>query len=1231
MTICPPSAAANGGISFEVDVKGVSIGADAAAENLATVFSVQGTDSLGVNAFSSGNVAVEFGVSPNGRLLVTATPKQMRGAFFFRVRMHADSDATVEGGTLGPVVDPETAIFSITFDANGGVGGMTRTALSGNSLGALPTVMRAGYTFDNWWTAMIGGSQVAASTVVTADKTYYAHWRKGEMPPDEAAAMYCVIDLSAGANAVSYPVTYLAVPPDGGFNTDEYKTNKLVLRRIEPGTFIMGDDQSDETHRVTLTKPFYCGLFEVTQRQYELVVGDRPSYFNNASYYATRPVERVSYNMIRGSSAGAGWPGSSAVDADSFIGKLRAKTGSVEFDLPTEAQWEYACRAGTTSIYNNGSSSETDLNLLGRYADNGGSSGDGMQNCAPSEGSAKVGSYQPNAWGLYDMHGNVWERCLDWHNNSLSYGLDPKGGSSGTHHVTRGGSWYHPAQSCRSATRQSSHPTGRTNRDGFRLVRTPKPVVIEPVITHNMVQLWEGGLCWADTNIGADKPWEYGYYFWWGDTLGYKRENDAWVASDGSLSNISFDTSYASTYGKSVTTLQDEGWITADGVLVPEHDAAHVHWGGGWRMPTEEELDDLSSKCNWTWTTINGVNGYEVRGNGAYASGSIFLPAAGYGDGTSLGYSGSNGYYWSSVPYSESYASRRLTFSSSGNNTLYARRGRGFLVRPVHSRPFTFVVTFNANGGVGGTTRTVRAGDSLSTLPTVTRENHTFLGWFTTVDGGMQVTASTAVTADMTYYAHWTVNVYMVKFDANGGTGTTTVSREYGTVLGSLPEPTRVGHTFSGWFTTPDGGTQVADSTVVTADTTYYAHWVVNNYTVKFDANGGTGTTTTSRPYGTVLGTVPETTREGYTFLGWFTTAGGGTQVTASTFVTADATYYAHWTEKNFTIKFNANRGTETTTVSRSYGAVLGPLPTPTREGYTLLGWFTAATGGAQVTASTVVTADRTYYAHWKAIMYCVIDLSAGANAESYPVTYLAEPPSGGFNKDEYKTTKLVLRLIGPGTFILGEDQTDETHRVTLTYPFYCGIFEVTQKQYELVKGTNPSYWSGNKRPVEQVSYDSAISFARKLLNRTGRDFDLPTEAQWEYACRAGTTTTYYWGNTLDRNYFSWHSQGTLWNTSSVGGHLPNAWGLYDMVDNVSEWCLDWNGHSPNNYWMPSDASYGTNPKGPESGSMRVVRGGNWDVDTNEFETWFASSARDGGFPSYEYDWVGFRLVLMAY
>ncbi len=200
------------------------------------------------------------------------------------------------------------------------------------------------------------------------------------------------------------------------------------------------------------------------------------------------------------------------------------------------------------------------------------------------------------------------------------------------------------------------------------------------------VQLWAGGPFWAGKNIGAQSPWECGYYFWWGDTVGYKLENGAWVASDSSSSDFSFGSSNTPTYYKSIDTLKGEGWITADGVLAPEHDAAHVQWGGSWRTPTQQELRDLNSKCAWTWTTMNGVNGYVICGSGEFASNSIFLPCAGYGRGTSLNDAGSYGLYWSSLPGSDLsnyYRAWSLYFGSSLHDTNCNYRDIGRSVRPV--------------------------------------------------------------------------------------------------------------------------------------------------------------------------------------------------------------------------------------------------------------------------------------------------------------------------------------------------------------------------------------------------------------------------------------------------------------------------------------------------------------------------------------------------------------------
>ncbi|MBP5320089.1 MAG: formylglycine-generating enzyme family protein [Kiritimatiellae bacterium] len=292
--------------------------------------------------------------------------------------------------------------------------------------------------------------------------------------------LYCVIDLSGGPKAKKYPVSYLQKEPSTktGFNTDEYKTTKLVLRRIEPGKFIMGEDQKDKSRRVTLTKPFYIGIYEVTQKQYELVTGETPSEFKGDM----RPVEKVSYDMIRGKSEGAKWPSSSVVDPESFMGKIRARTG-LDFDLPTEAQWEYACRAGTASAFNNGGNSEDDLKKLGRFTLNQNSRGwlesdaDFARHKPDGRGGhlanhTVVGSYMPNRWGLYDMHGNVWEWCCDLKGDLANSLTDPKGVVSGDARVLRGGSWDNLAGLCRSAYRRGGVPGRRDGSSGFRLVRT---------------------------------------------------------------------------------------------------------------------------------------------------------------------------------------------------------------------------------------------------------------------------------------------------------------------------------------------------------------------------------------------------------------------------------------------------------------------------------------------------------------------------------------------------------------------------------------------------------------------------------------------------------------------------------------------------------------------------------------------------------------------------------------
>jgi formylglycine-generating enzyme required for sulfatase activity len=225
---------------------------------------------------------------------------------------------------------------------------------------------------------------------------------------------------------------------------------KLEMVLIPAGEFLMGSPDSDNgaggdekpRHGVRITKPFYMGNYLVTQKQWEAVMGDNPSHFKGPK----NPVETICWN-----------------DCQKFVEKLNAKVRGGKFSLPTEAQWEYACRAGSTTRYCFGDE-ESGLGEYAWYGENAGGK------------THPVGEKKPNAWGLYDMHGNVWEWCQDWCNSGYyanSPTDDPMGPSGGAYRVVRGGTWDGPARNCRSAGRGSFVPGYRHDYLGFRVSGVP--------------------------------------------------------------------------------------------------------------------------------------------------------------------------------------------------------------------------------------------------------------------------------------------------------------------------------------------------------------------------------------------------------------------------------------------------------------------------------------------------------------------------------------------------------------------------------------------------------------------------------------------------------------------------------------------------------------------------------------------------------------------------------------
>ena len=373
------------------------------------------------------------------------------------------------------------------------------TAISGNETGKTSgpaqgdvwKVVPAGSHTITWrpdymWPDHVVG-EGGARAVVTA-------WAL-DNPPD-----YMVADLSDASGTRYYPDADFL--PGGLLANEDYRKTKFVLRKImakdiewtkggnstEPGWSEISAIPGEPQYTAQIANNYYIGVFEVTQTQYEMVMGSNPSAFKNADYKAMRPVDSVSYNALRGS--GVNYPAAPA--GTSFFGKLRTWFGSAyAFDLPSEAQWEFASRAGHgLGLWNDGSriltttTEDANLSRMARYLQNGGHVKDGttytalsnaqIASCTDANGTATCGSYAPNDWGLYDMEGNILEWCLDWFTTNETNLRSLKGAVNTTQQgtngrVMKGGSWTHDPWRSRPGFRWHGAADAGYNTFGCRL------------------------------------------------------------------------------------------------------------------------------------------------------------------------------------------------------------------------------------------------------------------------------------------------------------------------------------------------------------------------------------------------------------------------------------------------------------------------------------------------------------------------------------------------------------------------------------------------------------------------------------------------------------------------------------------------------------------------------------------------------------------------------------------
>ena len=915
---------------------------------------------------------------------------------------------------------------------------------------------------------------------------------------------------------------------------------KLDMVLIPAGKFKMGSPEGG--HEVTLTKAFYMGKYEVTQEQWEGVMKNNPSITKGAKL----PVENVSWE-----------------DCQEFIKKLNAKTNG-GYRLPTEAEWEYSCRAGTTTAYSYGDSiTKDDANVGG--------------------GSLKaVGGYKPNAFGLYDMHGNVQEWCEDWYGEYPKGAVtDPMGPGTGKAVVYRGGSFGEGGVlvSC-SDSRNFRQPFIKYDGLGFRLARIadskasvalpsetkPDPAGVIPAI--------------SDTGERTAKQISYGR----GLAINIiskmnletflKNHPKAKESEKGSNPKIGYleYTEGFFTYGFL------NGTMIVDSYLLPRSETS-------WKPIIEEAMDKL------------GKPDFDQLSDDAKKAGII------------LTYQ----YYLKDPDVTIRYHLEKYDGSTKllGVSVPY---GVGQTV--IDEKAFNVVIgNINPNKGAKNSISPIVKMDLTNVAAAIEKE-------MVLIPAGKFMMGSPASELgrrddEVQHEVTFSKSYYMGKYEVT--------QEQWDVVMGDNPNKTK--------------GIQLPVTSVSWEDCQEF----IKKLNLK--TNGGyrlpteaeweyacRAGTTTAYSYGDKL------SRSDANIHGLSTAS---TKVVGSYKPNVFGLYDMHgnvyeWCEDYYGPYPEGS-------VTDPKGPATGKVRVLRGGSFNLIEWFARSSKRDSLALSA-----RYNYNGFRLARTADSKASVASPTETKPDAVNIIPAAGDLlvapftearakevQKEVAKSLKkeveekaelgkgvdLEMVLIPPGKFMMGSPDSEKRRRenekqyeVKITKPFYMGKHEVTQEQWESVMGNNPSATKGAKLPVTFVSWEDCQEFIKKLNAKTNGGYRLPTEAEWEYACRAGTTTAYSFGDKItpkDANY----DDSKIRKPVAVGSYKPNAFGLYDMHGNVSEWCEDWKADYP--------AGAATDPKGPAKGEDRVFRDGSF----SDNDSIARSSVRHSITPTGQYIYNGFRLA----
>ena len=967
---------------------------------------------------------------------------------------------------------------------------------------------------------------------------------------------------------------------------------KLSLSLVPAGKFVMGspktevDRSSNEgpQRQVTISKPFYMGITEVTQAQWMAVMGTEPwsrlSYKSGAHY----PANDLS------------WDGST-----SFCKALSKKTGKT-VRLPTEAEWEYACRAGSTTRFCFGDDG-SELGDYAWYKSNSRDKGEKYPHV--------VARKKPNAWGLHDMHGNLKEWCSD--HFALTYAnekhVDPKGSTYGraagapfgAQRVMRGGSWDGPSTDCRSARRFGFYPEYGTEA-GFRVVvevggaKPPAPQ--------------------AATTASAGTPPKELLSFWgfeigssYSACVGKMRE----LKQEGILSELSV---VALRSGAKLVT--GEGNVDRKGRLTYKPYSIELRF----RNDALEAIElSYSFKSNYprdlfdrqvvdmerflrtkavVWITEDDV-GNRTR-HATVDRGRIRAWIESVLDGDFKSFAPDIRIYSRQIKPSDLTKQQKLHLAYARENDQSrppqertqerevpakddARRAAA---PPAGATPKELVLDLDSKG----------AKLSLSLIPAgkfVMGSPETEKGRTSKEGPQREVTISRAF--------------YMGVMEVTQGQYSAVMGKNLGKFSAGMRSVDQVS-----WNDAVEFCKTLSADTGRTVRLPTEAEW-------EYACRAGSKTRFSFGDADSKLGDHA-----------WYK---------STAFDKGEE--YAHAVARK---KPNAwglydMHGNAWEWCSDWYGESYADLKTTDPRGAGGGKYRVLRGGGWYADPEACRSAHRGRFMPDRRFIGYGFRVVVEVGEARPPATQVTTAPPAGIAPKKLvldldsKGVKLSLSLVPAGKFVMGSPRTEvdrssnegPQRKVAISRAFYMGVTEVTQSQWKAVMGTEP--WRGQKcaqsgagHAASYISRDDSTSFCKALSKKTGKTVRLPTEAEWEYACRAGSTTRFSFGDDDSKlGDYAWYGKNSGYVSEkyahAVAQKKPNAWGLYDMHGNVYEHCADWSVDSYAN-------AKSVDPKGPSSGKLIVLRGGCWGLDPQSCRSAF----RGWGMPGSRYGSTGFRVVV---